>query len=92
MVHVVVFDRIFDGDDVFGVASIDHVNQRGNSGCFSRSCGTADEDQSRRQTGERFHPRRQRELVELRGTERNGADAGGASPTLPMKVDTKSSE
>ena len=87
LVQVLVLDRILDGDDVPGVAAVDHVDQRGDGGGLAGSGGAADQHQPVRQPRQRVDARRQPEVGELRRVDRQGADAGRGPAALAVQVD-----
>jgi hypothetical protein len=88
-VGMLIFDRVFNRDDVLRIPPVDHIDQRGHSGRLPRSCGTTDENQSVLEVRQRLNPRWQIQFAELRGVQRECANACRRAAALSMQVDSE---
>jgi hypothetical protein len=85
-VGVLVFDGVFDGDDVVAAAGVDALDERGHGGGFAASGGAGEEDEALTALGEAGEDGGEIEGFDggdLRGEE---TDAGGESAALVVEV------
>ena len=80
LVAVQEFDRVFDGDDVFGAGGIDAVDHRGQRRGLAGTGDAGDQHQAARLVADLLHDLRQIEFVERANLGGNDAQH---HPTLP---------
>ncbi len=88
-VDVFVFDRVFDGDDVFGFALIDRIDDRRQRRRLARPRRPADEHETALKTGQQFGAGRQVQARQRRDLPRQTANRRRRPAALAMQVDAK---
>jgi hypothetical protein len=88
-VGVLVFDGIFDGDDVLATAGVDEVDERGHGGGFAGAGGAGEKDEALAALGEAGEDGR--EVQGFYGGDLGGKepDAGGEGASLVVEVDAE---
>ena len=89
---VLVFDRIFNRDDVLRIARVDRVHQRRHGCGFSRSRRAAHEHQAMRQTGQLFHLCRKPQRRQVRRFGRQRANGHCRPAAFAMEIHAKAAQ
>lgn len=88
-VGVLVFDGVFDGDDVAGFVEIDFVNERGEGSGFAGARGATDQDQTARKMRERGDGSGKMELLQRGDASGKSADGRGGATSFAMEIDAE---
>jgi hypothetical protein len=92
LVHVVVFDRILDGDDVPRIASIDLPDERGGGRGLARSGRAADQHQATRERRENTDVVREVKIRQPRDSQRQRADRSRRASALAVEIHPEPSQ
>src|SRR5205814_2177429 len=84
---VLIFDGIFDDDDVAGFAVIDFVDERSHGGGLSGAGRTAEQDESARDAGKIFDRGRKTKFAKRRHAGGQSANGRSGAGTFAMEID-----
>src|SRR5262245_36952522 len=90
--RMLIFDGIFDGDDVLCIAPIDFIHKRGECGRLARSGWPSNQDQAIGDPAQTQNTRGKIEFGETWRTCRQSADRGRRPPSFVMQIDAKSTK